>query len=490
MEVTVLVTTYNHEKYIAQALDSVLMQEANFDYEVVVLEDCSTDATREIIVAYQKQHPNKIRLRLAAQNECSNKPFAEEFQASPSPYVAMLDGDDYWTSPKKLQKQVDFLKAHPECTICFHNALKIYEDQSRAPVRYNSSNLKRISALEDLWHHNFIAGCTAMLRKGALRKFPEWFYTLPYGDWPLYILCAQHGNIGYIDEILGVYRIHSGGLWSSLDSIQKLESLIAFHKSMNANLDFRFSSIVEPLISARQQELAATRALVETAKRVLPPGAVVIALSRAYEDLPPLKGHQVWAFPDRSGKELQQLFASGSAGSAEAPWISPDSSYEFRLYGGAAQNKLLASVSVAQNTTTLYSPLAQKERGKNGAFIQASPNPVPGETTSGKTTINWSTGDGSRGVIHVTTKSLQAYYPAEDAEAIEQLERLRSKGGEFLVVPHKHLSWLENYVGLKEHLDGHYRLIQDDKICRIYDLRENAPETSGAPTATRNLEAQ
>jgi len=109
MEVSVLVTTYNHERYIAQALDSVLMQETDFDYEIVILEDCSTDATREIILAYQKRHPDKIRLRLAAQNQCSNKPFAEEFQASSSPYIAMLDGDDYWTSPEKLQKQVEFL---------------------------------------------------------------------------------------------------------------------------------------------------------------------------------------------------------------------------------------------------------------------------------------------------------------------------------------------------------------------------------------------
>src|SRR5438094_5921795 len=270
MEVSVLLSTYNQEKYIAQALESVLMQETDFDYEIVILEDCSTDATREIVLAYQKRHPDKIRLRLAARNERSNKPFAEEFQAAAGRYIAMNDGDDYWTSPKKLQKQVEFLDAHPECALCFHNALRIYEDENRAPFPQNFAGQKRIFALEDIWRSNFIAGCAAMFRKDALGQLPEWYYTMSYGDWPLYILCAQHGKIGYIDEILGVYRIHREGLWSRLDAIQKLEGLIAFYETMNANLDFRFNDIVEPLVSARRKELAVVRALVETTQRILP----------------------------------------------------------------------------------------------------------------------------------------------------------------------------------------------------------------------------
>src|SRR5207253_6281276 len=86
MEVTVLLTTYNHEKYIAQALKSVLMQETNFDYEIVILEDCSTDGTVEILRAYHTKYPGKIRLRLAERNQRSNKAFAEEFLASSSVY--------------------------------------------------------------------------------------------------------------------------------------------------------------------------------------------------------------------------------------------------------------------------------------------------------------------------------------------------------------------------------------------------------------------
>jgi hypothetical protein len=258
-----------------------------------------------------------------------------------------------------------------------------------------------------------------------------------------------------------------------------LEGLIAFYEKMNANLDFRFNDIVEPWVSARRKELAGTCALVETAKRICAPASVVIVMSRAYDDPPPLKRHQVWAFPDPLGKQTQRHFASGSVGSAEAPWIGPDSTYDFRLFGGAARDELLASVTVTQNATSLCSRVSDKEPRKNGAFIEACPNPVPPGTKYGKTTINWSTGDGSPGIIYVGLEHQRVHYPANSGEAIEQFETLRAKGGEFFLVPSNLLSWLEEYVGLKEHLDGHYRLIQDDDICRIYELRETP--SGGSP---------
>ncbi len=472
MKVTALVTTYNHGNYIAQALDSVLMQKTNFEYEIIVAEDCSIDRTRSIVLDFQRRDPERIRLVLPAENlgSAGNRVFAQAFELAQGEYVALLDGDDYWTSPKKLQKQVEFLELHPDCALCFHNALRIYEDASRAALPYNFAGQKRISILEDIVESNFIAGCTPMLRKDAAGRFPEWYYNVPHGDWSLYILCAQHGKIGYMDEILGVYRIHNQGFWSKRDAIQKLEEIISFYETMNANLDFRFNAIIQSLVSARRKELAGARILVETARKILPPGAVVIVMSKAHEDQLPLKGYQVWAFPDRAGKQTQRRFASGSDGSAEARWIGAESTYEFRLYGGAAQGNVLASVTVTQFGTALDSPRPSREGRKNGAFIEARPNPVPAGTKTGKTMISWSTGDGSPGMIHVLMKSLRMQYPANGGEAIEQLETLKAKGGEFLLIRRELVSWLEDYKGLKEHLDRQYRIIQDDDICRIYDL--------------------
>lgn len=471
MEVTVLIVTYNHEKYIAQALDGVLMQETDFEYEIVVIEDCSTDATREILRAYQAQYPAKIRLRLATRNQCSNKAFVEEFQASSSSYVAILDGDDYWISPKKLQKQVEFLRAHPECVLCFHNAKKVYEDQ-RLPISYNPPDQKTFSGLEDIWQGCFIASPTPMFRKNVLRELPQWYSNLPFGDWPLHILYAEHGKIGYIDEILAVHRIHSGGVWSKQNSIQKLESMISAYETINANLEFRYNDIAQLAMSKWKSDLEVARRVNELAAAVLPREATVIVISPAHQDTPQIGARQVWPFPERTSKQRRQLFASGAEGSAKTGWIETGRLYKFSLYSAASQSTVLASVSVTRDAAAAAHNHSDETPGQNEAFITAAPNPVPMGSDPGKTVIRWSTGDGSPGAIYVSIEDQRMRYPAKGREAIEQVERLRTKGGEFLIAPRNAFTFFEKYPELEEYLDHHYRIVQDDEFCRIYDLRE------------------
>ena len=122
IKVSVLVMTYNHIDFIAQALDSVLEQQVCFDYEILISEDCSIDGTREVVLAYQRRFPQKIRLLLSGQNMRSNEIVVRGINAAKGQYIALLDGDDYWISPNKLQSQVDFLDSNPECSMCFHNA--------------------------------------------------------------------------------------------------------------------------------------------------------------------------------------------------------------------------------------------------------------------------------------------------------------------------------------------------------------------------------
>src|SRR5256885_7265379 len=170
MKVSVLVTTYNHERYVAQALDSVLMQKTDFEYEINIGEDCSIDRTRSIALDFQRRNPGKIRLLLPAENlgNGANRIFARSFELARGKYIAILDGDDYWTSPVKLQKQVDFLDAHPECALCFHNATVIHADGNQAPWNWTPDDQKEISTLEDIWLGNFIATCSTMFREGHI----------------------------------------------------------------------------------------------------------------------------------------------------------------------------------------------------------------------------------------------------------------------------------------------------------------------------------
>lgn len=251
MKVSVLMTTYNHGRFIAQAIDSILIQKVNFDYEVVIGEDCSTDPTREIVIDFQKKYPDKIRLLLNERNLGGRKNLIQTFKACKGEYIAMVEGDDYWTSPHKLQKQVNFLDSHLECSMCFHSVKVLYEDGSRESWIFSPPEKKEIYTLEDLLEKNLMATCSTMFRNGLFGELPSWFYILPMGDWPLNILNAEHGKIGYINEVMGVYRIHSGGFWSARGVIEKLQKEIEAYRFINTHFNFVYNKFIRSRVSLR-----------------------------------------------------------------------------------------------------------------------------------------------------------------------------------------------------------------------------------------------
>jgi len=212
MKVSVLMITYNHEHFIAQALDSVLMQEVEFPYEIVVGEDCSTDATRSILLEYQKLYPDIIRLLLPEKNIGMIPNFINTFKACNGEYIALLEGDDYWISDQKLQKQIDFLESHPSCTICFNPTLVFYDDES-ASQHVFPAQAEGFYTIVDLLQDNFMHTCSVMCRN-IIKEFPPWFYDSVVGDYPLHLLNAGCGDIGCINEVMSAYRIHSSGVWS------------------------------------------------------------------------------------------------------------------------------------------------------------------------------------------------------------------------------------------------------------------------------------
>src|SRR5262245_52680550 len=182
MMVSVILVTYNHERYIAQALDSVLSQEAPFEFEVLVSEDCSTDRTCEIVSRYYRLYPDRIRLLLSEQNLNTNEVTLRALRAARGTYVAFLDGDDYWTVREKLARQVEFLQGHTEYAVCFHNVIRFWENGSRSPELYNSKKQAQKSGIDEIIARNFIAGCSAMIRRSALSSIPSWFERCVYGD--------------------------------------------------------------------------------------------------------------------------------------------------------------------------------------------------------------------------------------------------------------------------------------------------------------------
>jgi hypothetical protein len=255
-KVTVIILTYNHERFIEQAIESVLSQETDFSYDIVILEDCSTDRTRDIVVAYQQAHPARIRLVLAETNRCDNAGLRNAIQASVSPFVALLDGDDYWTSKVKLQRQIEYLEQHPECALCFHNVDLVFDDgaQERHPAR--PADQKEVSTLDDLLESCFITTCSAVLRRRGLVDLPAWYVDDPSADWSLFVLAAQHGHLGYLNEVMAVYRQHAGGFWTGRGRIAQMERVIRFYELLTGRLPARYTGRIRTLLARQCHELA------------------------------------------------------------------------------------------------------------------------------------------------------------------------------------------------------------------------------------------
>lgn len=233
VDVSILLITYNHADYISAALDGVLAQRTDKRVEVIVSEDSSTDATRNILARYVERHP-QIRTLMSPQNLRSNEVVARAIRAARGSYICLLDGDDYWTDHDKVQRQAELLDADPTLSAVFHNAL--VDDGEGAPWRrWTPADQKPRSDVDDLWGGNPFATCAGMMRREALSELGEWYADFfPITDWPLYILCAARGPIAFVDEPIGGYRLHSGGMFSSLPGREKLDRIEGFYRRMRA----------------------------------------------------------------------------------------------------------------------------------------------------------------------------------------------------------------------------------------------------------------
>lgn len=214
------VTTYNQKEYIRQCLDSILMQKTNFKFEVLIHDDCSTDGTTEIIKEYEQKYPDIIKPIYQKENQFSKGKSITKTNIFPKvkgKYVALCEGDDYWTDPYKLQKQVDFMEQNSDYSICFHNVKVIFENNSKSPTIFPDEAVKsRIKnfSFESLLKCNFIQTNSVMYRWDSVENIVDKFSDniLP-GDWYLHLIFARQGNIHFMEDVMSVYRVNDGGIW-------------------------------------------------------------------------------------------------------------------------------------------------------------------------------------------------------------------------------------------------------------------------------------
>jgi glycosyltransferase involved in cell wall biosynthesis len=257
--VTVVMTTYNHEPFIARAIESVLMQQCSFPVQLWVGEDCSTDGTRKVVEHYVRSEPERVRALLHEKNVGATRNLAQLIARCESRYIALLEGDDYWTCPHKLQKQVEFLEANRRCVLCFHATGVIYEDGSFPPCVRAFDARRAITTIKDLLRGNYIQTCTVVLRTGVIGRIPDWYYGLLIDDWTLFVLNAQFGDVGYIDEVMSVYRVHIGGVWSRLNRADQQLCRLRAYDAVNAHLNRRYDGIVRGVTAKCCHVLAVAR---------------------------------------------------------------------------------------------------------------------------------------------------------------------------------------------------------------------------------------
>ena len=151
--------------------------------------------------------------------------------------MALLDGDDLWTSDTKLQDQADYLETHPKAAAVFHNAAVAIDDDVTAK-RWTRADQKPQVTLDDIWQGNPFATCAGMMRTACVHDVPSWYADFfPITDWPLYVLCAKFGNLAFVDEVVGVYRLHGAGFFSALPDRSKLDAIEGFYRRMISVLD-------------------------------------------------------------------------------------------------------------------------------------------------------------------------------------------------------------------------------------------------------------
>lgn len=257
--VSVCVYTYNHERFIKECLDSLLKQKTDFDFEIYIGEDYSTDSTRKICIEYARNYPNKIRLFL---HELENKIFINEkpsgrfnllysLYKARGKYIAWCEGDDYWTDENKLQKQVDFLENNTEFSLCFTNIQRI--NTFGEVINQSVHHYKN----DTFTHEDYVTKVTPPTLSTVLKKesipvsLPDDFIKIVNADMFLKAMVSKNGKVKFMDFISGCHRIHSGGAYSGvaylqrhLNNLKTLKAMLIYFPSNKVKKNIKKSMLI------------------------------------------------------------------------------------------------------------------------------------------------------------------------------------------------------------------------------------------------------
>jgi glycosyltransferase involved in cell wall biosynthesis len=251
--ISVFMITYNHEKYIHQALDSVLVQKTTYNYEIVIGEDASTDNTRKILLEYQALYPERIRLILHEKNVGAMTNQYMTLQACRGKYIAILEGDDFWVDTHKLQKQASLMEQDSSVVLCGGQAHILWPGQTMGAIGEYPLEIKTEYDFTDVVLANPFSTCTVMFRPHPMLDLQKEHLDSPVGDWLIYILIGLNNqSVRYIEvkNVLSCYRIHDQGIFTSLSLKRSLQKKIQTLKIIQtiAGDGYHFLHLPETLV--------------------------------------------------------------------------------------------------------------------------------------------------------------------------------------------------------------------------------------------------
>lgn len=258
--VAIKCAVYNHEPYLRDCLEGFVMQQTNFPFVAIVHDDASTDNSAAIIREYEAKYPDIIKPIYETENLYSkgdgsvDRIMNAAIEATGAKYIAMCEGDDYWTDPYKLQKQVDFMEANPEYSLCFHKVKTLIQNTGELKNEFIVRDMPAESSVEDLAAGNYIHTPSVMLRydKQVQKKICSLGSCMP-SDYVWWMLYAETGKIWKFEEPMAVYRVGSG-IWSSDESINPdLEMLMTLNKLWMAIDDAEVKNILQEQIFKQKQ---------------------------------------------------------------------------------------------------------------------------------------------------------------------------------------------------------------------------------------------
>lgn len=277
-KLSVLLVTYNHEKYLSQALDALFSQVLEGPIELVIADDGSSDSTLDILKEYESKDDRFVFNYLEFTGNLGiTKNYQRSFAACSGEYVAVLEGDDYWSGPFKLSRQIEFLDNHWECSLCSVNYFVYEEDRSQFTPRIPAGTGYKLVGARDLIADNLVGNfSTCMYRKSALDDLPAALFDIRSYDWIVNICIARSSLIGFLEEPMSVYRLHSKGVWTQTSHVNQLKIQLEVIPAYDALTHHVFHYEFEVLASRLRHVIAsshvesAVEAVVQPVVRALP----------------------------------------------------------------------------------------------------------------------------------------------------------------------------------------------------------------------------